>query len=182
MPQIQQAGLAGQASSLKVNVTPSTCHNLSLFKDIMSQYRKLDDTIIMSLNRTNAKFRDLERIGASKGNVQDQACAHLWKDLVENWTRRTEIVNYCVSVVDQSLEEKRASLQSVDDDPAAQRKIKGLLYADEVKRNQFHNELAVEKIVRNRSLQAFNSRCRYFEPPLSDVQARKWWDAAQASR
>ncbi|KAI0701808.1 caffeine-induced death protein 2-domain-containing protein [Cytidiella melzeri] len=182
MPPKQPTSLAVQTPSLTVHVSPATCHNISLFKDIMSQYRKLDDTIIMSLNRTNAKFRDLERAGIGKGSVQDQSCAHLWKDLVENWKRRTEIVDYCVNVVDQSLEEKRRSLDTVDADPAAQRKIKGALFAEEVKRNQIHYELTVEKIVRNRSLQVFQSRCKYFEPPLSDAQARQWWDAAEASR
>lgn len=29
---------------------------------------------------------------------------------------------------------------------------------------------------------AFTSRCRHFEPPRSDVEARRWWDAAIASR
>ncbi len=50
--------------------------------DLMNQYRKLDDSITMRLNRTNAQFRDLDRLGVTHGNVQDQACAHLWKDLV----------------------------------------------------------------------------------------------------
>jgi|SRR6266436_4305706 hypothetical protein len=27
--------------------------------------------------------------------------------------------------------------------------------------------------------EAFRSRCKYFSPPLSDVEARKWWDAAE---
>lgn len=27
-------------------------------------------------------------------------------------------------------------------------------------------------------LPAFRSQCKYFEPPLSDADARKWWDAA----
>ncbi|KAI0092069.1 caffeine-induced death protein 2-domain-containing protein [Irpex rosettiformis] len=182
MPPKQPTSLAVQTPSLTVNVTPSTCHNLTLFKDIMSQYRKLDDTIITSLNRANSQFRDLERAGIGKGTVQEQACAHLWKDLVENWNRRTEIVGYCVNVVDQSLEEKRASLANADADPAEQRKIKGVLYAEEVKRNQIHYELTVEKIVRTRSLQAFRSRCKFFEPPLSDKQAREWWEAAQEGR
>ena len=48
----------------------------------MSQYRKLDDTITMRYNRATAQFRDLDRQGVGKGTVQDQACAHLWKDLV----------------------------------------------------------------------------------------------------
>lgn len=64
-----------------------------------------------------------------------------------------------------------------------------------VQKNQVHNELAVEKIVRQRSLDgedavhshmhwfltwalAFQSRCQYFSPPLTDAEARKWWNAA----
>ncbi|EKM59167.1 uncharacterized protein PHACADRAFT_249428 [Phanerochaete carnosa HHB-10118-sp] len=148
----------------------------------MNQYRKLDDTITMRLNRTNAQFRDLEREGVVRGSVQDEVCAHLWKDLVENWKRRTDIISYCDGVVDQSMSENRKQLESQETDPVQQRKIQGALYAEEVKRNQVHNELAVEKIVRNRSLDAFRSRCRYFEPPLTDADARKWWEAAQAGR
>jgi hypothetical protein len=37
----------------------------------------------MRLNRTTAQFRDLDRLGSvGKGTVQDQACMHLWKELV----------------------------------------------------------------------------------------------------
>jgi len=96
----------------------------------------------------------------------------------KNWKRRTEIVSYCVDVVDKTMDEKRQSIQDQASDPSAQRQTQAALYADEVKRNQVHNELRVEKIVRQRSLDAFRSRCKYFLPPLSDVEARKWWDAA----
>ena len=50
----------------------------------MSQYRKLDDTINMRLNRTTAQFRDRERTGAGgRGeDIETQACAHVWKELV----------------------------------------------------------------------------------------------------
>ena len=49
----------------------------------MSQYRKLDDTINMRLNRTTAQYRDRERSGlGGKGDVEEQACAHVWKELV----------------------------------------------------------------------------------------------------
>ncbi|KAI9066776.1 hypothetical protein FKP32DRAFT_1565142 [Trametes sanguinea] len=179
--QPQLGSLAIQAPSLTpktVHVSPSTCHDISVFKDLMNQYRKLDDTINMRLNRTTAQYRDREREGISgKGDIEEQACAHVWRELVANWSRRTDIVEYCVGVVDQSLEEKRQSLQSAGDDASAQRKAKGILYAEEVKRNQIHNELTVETIVRKRAYDAFRSRCRYFEPPTSDVEARKWWDS-----
>ncbi|KAG2348897.1 hypothetical protein BDR05DRAFT_973118 [Suillus weaverae] len=161
-----------------VHVSPSTCHNLSMFKDLLKEYRRLDDTITMRLNRTNAQFRDRDRAGTSgKGNIQDQACAYVWKELVENWKRRTEIINYCVNIVDQSVEEKRKSSTSEEGDARAERKTRAAMFADEVKRNQVRNEMAVENIIRQRSLEAFQSRCQYFSPPLTDVEARKWWDA-----
>ncbi|KAI0796788.1 caffeine-induced death protein 2-domain-containing protein [Abortiporus biennis] len=184
--QPELGSLAIQAPSLTpqtVHVTPSTCHDLSVFKDLMKEYRKLDDSITMRFNRTTAQFRDRDRLGlGGKGSVQDQACAHLWKELVENWKRRTDIIEYCVGVVDRSMDEERKSLETQQSDPAEKRRIQGLLYADEVKRNMVHNELTVEQIVRHRTLDAFRSRCKYFEPPRSDVEARKWWDAAQSSR
>ena len=63
---------------------PRGYHLRSCFtKDLMKEYRKLDDSITMRLNRTTAQFRDRDRLGiAGKGNLQDQACAHLWKELV----------------------------------------------------------------------------------------------------
>ncbi|CAL1700955.1 unnamed protein product [Somion occarium] len=147
----------------------------------MKEYRKLDDSITMRLNRTTAQFRDRDRLGlGGKETIQDQACAYMWKELVENWKRRTEIIEYCVGVVDKSMEEKKLTLQQESTVPAVQRQIQGALYAEEVKRNMIHNELTVEQIVRNRSLDAFRSRCKYFEPPMTDAEARKWWDRAQS--
>ncbi|KAF9247037.1 caffeine-induced death protein 2-domain-containing protein [Melanogaster broomeanus] len=176
--------LAIQAPSLTpqlVHVSPATCHNLSIFKDLLKEYRRLDDTITMRLNRSNAQFRDRDRAGTTgKGSIQDQACAYIWKDLVENWKRRTEIVGYCVNVVDQSMTEKHKLLDGLDGDVRVKRRTQAELFADEVKRNQVHNELSVEKIIRNRSLDAFKSRCQYFTPPMTDIEARKWWDAAQS--
>ena len=54
----------------------------------MREYRKLDDSITMRLNRTNAQFtRDRDRLGVgAKGNVQEQACAHLWLELIGTYT------------------------------------------------------------------------------------------------
>lgn len=51
--------------------------------ELLKEYRKLDDTVTMRINRTNAQFRDRDRSGATgKGNVQEQACAYLWQELV----------------------------------------------------------------------------------------------------
>jgi len=173
MSKLPLGSLAIQAPSLQphvVHVSPSTCHDLSLFKELMKEYRKLDDSIVVRLNRTNAQFRDRQRTGETnnlKGNVDDQTCAYMWQQLVENWKRRAEIIEYCVSVVDQP------------NDPSSQRTSSATMFAEDVKRNQVRNEVVVETIVRQRTLDAFRSRCKYFIPPLSDADARKWWDSAQ---
>lgn len=119
----------------------------------MKEYRRLDDTITMRLNRTNAQFRDRDRQGlGGGGNVEEQACAQIWRELmgtfghemlplprcidsfsVANWKRRTEIINYCVGVVDQSMDEKRRSLDTEGNDPTQQRRTQGALYAEDVK-------------------------------------------------
>jgi hypothetical protein len=52
---------------------------------------------------------------------------------LENWKRRAEMINYCVNIVDQSMEEKRKSLTSEEGDARAQRKTQAAIFADEVK-------------------------------------------------
>ena len=51
--------------------------------DLMKEYRKLDDSITMRLNRTTAQYRDMDRTGsAGKGTIEDQACLQVWRELV----------------------------------------------------------------------------------------------------
>ncbi|KXN86261.1 Coiled-coil domain-containing protein 58 [Leucoagaricus sp. SymC.cos] len=166
-------------NSQTVHVSPSTCQDLSLFKDILREYRRLDDTIAMRLNRANATMRDQQREHNSSGeSVQNQACAYLWRELVENWKRRTQLVEYCSAVVDQPMKEKREALEKTDD-PREQRKIQSAIFAAQVKRNQVHNELTVENIIRIRAIETFRSRCQYFVPPSRDEEARRLWETTQ---
>ncbi|KAF9462637.1 caffeine-induced death protein 2-domain-containing protein [Collybia nuda] len=162
-----------------VHVSPATCHDLSLFKDILKEYRRLDDTIVMRLNRANATMRDQERLQdhINTTNVQEQACLNMWRELVGNWNRRSQLVEYCAFVVDQSLAEKRKALEEQSTDPVTQRKIQATVFADGVKRNQIHNELTIESIVQKRSIEAFRSRCQYFSPPKTDIEGHRVWDS-----
>ncbi|KAJ7700080.1 caffeine-induced death protein 2-domain-containing protein [Mycena rosella] len=165
-----------------VSVSRSTCLEMSSFKDLLREYRKLDDSITIRLNREAAMVRDQERISGrpGRGSVQDQACSNLWQELVSNWNRRQRLIQYCVDVVDQSKEEKRRVAQA-EEDTAKRRTLEAEVFSDDVKRNQVHNELSIDTIVKQRSLQAFRSRCRYFVPPATDQEARKLWDAASGN-
>ena len=49
----------------------------------MKEYRKLDDSITMRLNRTIAQYRDIDRASPTgKSTVEDQACLQVWRELV----------------------------------------------------------------------------------------------------
>ncbi|KAF9259492.1 hypothetical protein L218DRAFT_933573 [Marasmius fiardii PR-910] len=171
--------LAVQAPTLTpqvVHVSKSTCSDLSLFKELLREYRVLDDTINMRLNRASAAIRDQERERPGKGTVQDQACGRIWKELTANWKRRQQLIEYCTSVIDESVNEKQEIIQDQESSPAVTRKAIAEKYTEQVKRNQIHNELTVEMIIRKRSLEAFRARCKYFTPPVSDVEGRKMWD------
>ncbi|KAK7061714.1 coiled-coil domain-containing protein 58 [Favolaschia claudopus] len=180
MPSTPLGSIALQSSATQiVSVSRSTCTEISSFKELLREYRKLDDSINMRLNRETAMVRDQERSGRLKGTVADSACANLWRDLSSNWARRARIIDYCVSVVDESKVQKQKAADE-EEDPTKRRAIEAAMFSDDVKRNQVRDELAIDAIVRQRSLQAFRSRCRYFVPPLTDTEARKMWDAASS--
>lgn len=107
-PQLGSLAIQAPTHPQIVHVSPSTCHDLSLFKgntilafrfslnmsqilpsEILREYRRLDDTITMRLNRANATMRDQERMRDStgNGNVQEQACLSMWRELVGEFLR-----------------------------------------------------------------------------------------------
>ena len=129
---------------------------------------------------------------------------------VENWNKRKEIVNYCVEVMDKSIEAKSSESPSGEPSYAERVKVGKLslvpsilsIPPDPAQRKQIYNELTVESIVRQRSIDgtlsvhyassriielgysylAFKARCKYFEPPLTDVEARAYWNSAYQKR
>lgn len=63
--------------------------------DLMKEYRKLDDSITMRLNRTIAQYRDMNRVdSAGKGTVEDQACLQVWRELVGPCVR-SSLLPFC---------------------------------------------------------------------------------------
>lgn len=77
-----QAMFSPSADAKSVQVDPATCYNISLFKELMREYRKVDDNVTMRLNRTVAQFRDRERHASAAHKPEEEACAFFWKDLV----------------------------------------------------------------------------------------------------
>jgi hypothetical protein len=60
----------------------------------MREYRRLDDTIVMRLNRSDALFKDSARLGRSQrfndpdmnakfdASDDSEACLHIWRQLI----------------------------------------------------------------------------------------------------
>lgn len=112
-----------------LNLTPNTCLAVSEFRVLLRQYRALDDGITTRLNRSFARSRDLGQssspsllsgggkvtsssstdLGTSTyANAAPGACAAFWRELVDVWIGREEVVKFCTRVVDA----KTASLPS----------------------------------------------------------------------
>jgi hypothetical protein len=79
--------------------------DLLLIVDILKEYRRLDDTIIMRLNRANALARDAdrERQGAGPDNSQNQACIVVWRELVGKYNTAS-VSDVCVFIPSRELE------------------------------------------------------------------------------
>ncbi|WVR04555.1 hypothetical protein IAU60_001562 [Kwoniella sp. DSM 27419] len=174
----------------QVTVTAETCYNLSVFREIVRQYRKLDDQIIIRLNRAQAQLRDQDRIGQGSGEGSSSGveamCFRLWNEMMAGWAHRQTLLSFCTTTVQSSVDDKKRDLadggaitqvQAVSA-PRWERGIK----EEEALADQLASEETVEAIIRKRTLDAFKSRCRFFTPSPSDPISKAWWDLADHGR
>ncbi|EIW68842.1 hypothetical protein TREMEDRAFT_69217 [Tremella mesenterica DSM 1558] len=157
-----------------VTVQAETCFNLGLFKDMVRQYRKLDDQIIVRLNRAQAEVRDRTRSrnlagrGLRRIEGNEGMCAEMWSEMMSGWAHRQTLLSYCLETVNASLELRRSTIGSSG------------MKEEEVLADQLANEHSIEAIIRKRTHDAFRSRCPFFSPP-SDPISKAWWDLAQSA-
>lgn len=213
----------------------------------MQEYRALDDSVTTRLNRTLANSRasgltnspsllsghvastSSKDLGKSTyATAPEQACLAFWRELVNVWIGREEVLQYCLKVEgrerlhrqlggqakplsktsagdewllnnDVERAQREASLSAA----APTRSKSNAKYDDfdsrssrsedssELLRRQMRNELAVESIIRKRSLDVFKSRCRFFAPTFTadqrGEQEKAMWEgrdtqAGQAAR
>lgn len=58
---------------------------------------------------------------------------YLLARFLENWKRRSEIIQYCVDVVDQSLDNNRSAVDNVDLSSEAKKELRRASFEAEVK-------------------------------------------------
>ncbi|KAI9490781.1 caffeine-induced death protein 2 [Zychaea mexicana] len=133
-------------------LNPSTCYNLSFFKEIMKELRRVDDNIIPRMNSTDTH--------------SEKACGEFFSQLAQSYRKRENAVDYCLKVMDEQIEKKTKLLEEDPDDY----ETKSSLFSDETKRRMIANELVVEDIVRARSLQVFKTKCKVFDTSSLEVK------------
>ncbi|KAI9310170.1 caffeine-induced death protein 2 [Dichotomocladium elegans] len=134
-------------------LNPSICFNLSYFKEIMKELRRVDDNIIPRLNSTDTH--------------SEKACGEFFAQLAESYRKREQAVDYCLKVMDEQIAKKNKLLEEDPDDYDVQ----SSLFTDESKRRMIANELVVEDIVRARSLQVFKNKCKIFDTSSLELKS-----------
>ncbi|KAI7860503.1 caffeine-induced death protein 2 [Circinella umbellata] len=134
-------------------LNPSTCYNLSFFKEIMKELRRVDDNIIPRMNMTDTH--------------SEKACGEFFSQLAESYRKRENAVDYCLKIMDEQIDKKTKLLEEDPDDFDT----KSSLFSDETKRRMIANELVVEDIVRARSLQVFKTKCKIFDTSSLELKS-----------
>ncbi|KAG0163556.1 hypothetical protein DFQ28_003832 [Apophysomyces sp. BC1034] len=132
---------------------PTTCYNFSFFKEIMKELRRVDDNIVPRLNSTDVH--------------SETACADFFKQLAGAYEKREKAINYCLKVMDDEIQKKNKLLEEDPDDYDTRSSV----FTDESKRRMIANELVVEDIVRDRTLQVFKNKCRVFDTSSLSLKA-----------
>ncbi|GAA5964237.1 hypothetical protein JCM21900_002877 [Sporobolomyces salmonicolor] len=168
-PYLVSQSHSSASSTERTRITPSLCSNLSAFKSLLAQSRKLDDAITTRLNRASALAR-------SHGQPGGGECQAVWEQLVERWGERGEVLAYCDRVLAEQGQGTRKGKERMPEEKGLSADVgelgRGRLAEDDIKRRQLVTELSVESIIRARSLSFFLSRCPDHpqdHPPLPEL-------------
>ena len=184
------------------DVTPSICLSLVEFKDMLRQFRAVDDGVTLRLNRAFAQSRDtgssappshFQRqemaLSSSRGrvvgrttyaSVPDTMCAAIWTELVQLWTRREDTIKYCIDVNAKHMPRplSRDDRLDLDRAPAA-----ASVLAPAAGRVEAGADCALRRLGPagggaacggRRSLDVFKSRCRLFSPAHTEREQAYW--------
>ncbi|KAL7418612.1 hypothetical protein Q5752_007070 [Cryptotrichosporon argae] len=170
-----------------LTVDRETCFNLGVFKDLVRTYRKLDDHVVIRLNRAQAELRDRARAGggrvggagAGDEDRQDAMCARMWAEVVAGWAHRQTLLMFCERTVRASLAAKKDEVRGIDERLAGSGR-RGWK-EEQVLADQLDNEASVEAIVRKRTLDAYFRASPDHGPPPSRRRAMRLLCCASSS-
>ncbi|KAJ1734910.1 hypothetical protein LPJ72_002129 [Coemansia sp. Benny D160-2] len=136
--------LEARARADDIEMSARMCVDMSRFKAVVKQLRRVDDNIILRMNNTNT---------AAAGE-----CLAVFQILQTAYRRREHDIGMCLGVLDRRISDAEEA-GSGDGGGRAR------LFSLKTQRDWVASERGVEDIVRRRSLDVFRSRCQFFEPP-----------------
>ncbi|KAJ2604773.1 hypothetical protein H4R99_001597 [Coemansia sp. RSA 1722] len=115
---------------------------------------EINARVCLNMSHFKATMRELRKVDDniilrmnSTNTASTKECLALFRVLQTAYARREHDISYCLGVLNQKLAESPKS------------------FLLESQRDWIDNEKSVEDIVRKRSLDVFNSRCKYFDFP-----------------
>ncbi|GAA5873541.1 hypothetical protein JCM3774_000045 [Rhodotorula dairenensis] len=169
---------SSSSSATHTRITPAVCDNYSLFKRLLDQSRRAsDDAITTRLNRAAALAGTVVSGRGSAREMGPTECDAVWRDIVARWDERSKALEYCDRALrhtqetgtiasaattaparpDRSRADEIAPVRGLSADWKEQGR--GIMDEAELKRSRLQTELAVEQIIRARTLALFSSRC-----------------------
>ena len=132
------------------------CDDISYFKSILREMRRLDDNVIYDLNRVDPTGFQGKELPAYGRDATD--CPSIFKRATEVHAQRTELINRCIKRKAELVEEQpRAGALSVEQKEALRTAAREL--------SMMENESMVEEITFKRTMDLFKRKCRGFVQP-----------------
>ncbi|GAA5874885.1 hypothetical protein JCM8547_003601 [Rhodosporidiobolus lusitaniae] len=161
LSQSPSSSSAPPSTQTHTQITPSTCHNLTLFLALLSRSRHLsDDAISTRLNRASALSGGAVQ-GRGSREMGPSECESVWRELEIRWGERNEVLSYCDRVLrDDAGRDSSSSVREETGLSADRGDLgRGRRTEAEIKLSTLRTSLSVESIIRQRSLSLFLSRC-----------------------
>ncbi|KAI9145617.1 caffeine-induced death protein 2 [Paraphysoderma sedebokerense] len=127
-----------------MSINLSVCSHYSAFKNLLKGHRKVDDNIQLALN--------------SLPSNSDDECKGLFEKVVKSYEVRDQIINGCIKVLEDELSVKEEALKKDQNNYNLQSEV----FGSERKLRLVKNELEVEDILRDRTIEIFRARCPAF--------------------
>jgi len=123
------------------------CEDFMLFQRALKQYRELDDKIIYALNMSTPTASMVAR-----GANAQQSCQTLQTEFQANAKFREESLSSCISVLSTKIKEMK---KEGDSQAFNLRPVQNSL-------RLMRTELNVEEIIRERTQNMFNNKCKEY--------------------
>ncbi|KAL1435990.1 hypothetical protein MTO96_010749 [Rhipicephalus appendiculatus] len=143
------------AASASAGESAVPCDDFMAFQEVLRKFRRVDDTIIYSLNTT------LPTESFAAECDPSAVCQKLYKELLNAYAQRDKAIKGCLQQSKDKLDHLQELRAAKGDDPATLKELR----KEQSKIRLLRNELNVEEVVKDRSLKAFHDRCRLFYSP-----------------